>query len=186
MSIAVVVLIVMFSKQYWDDAVAENKQAEQRLLQAKQKYRQAIDRRIVLKEYEKRYEALNKVNIVGNENRIDWINLIELIVKNEKIPYVSYKIDRQTQVNDKATAMKYPGLNIYKSVMTLDMRLLHEGDLYTVINGLKAKAKGLFDISSCDVKRNKIIKTSIIEEAQASNFTTSCKLNWYTFEPKST
>lgn len=184
LSIAIVVSIVVFSKQHWDDAVTKNKQAEQRLLQAKQKYRQAIDRKLVLKEYKKRHEALKKLNIVGDENRIDWINLIELIVEEEKIPYVSYKIDTQVQVNDKATAMKYPGLNIYKSVMTLDMRLLHEGDLYTVINNLKSKAKGLFDISSCNVKRNQILKTSIIESSQANNFTAMCKLNWYTFKPK--
>ena len=184
-SISVVVFIIMSSKQYWDNAVAENAQAEQRLGKAKKKYREAIDRKSILKEYKARYEKLEKNNIAGNENRIDWINLLELIAKNKKIPYVNYKIDKQIMTKDKATNRKYPGLTVYKSVMTLDMKLLHEGDLYTVMNELKLKAKGLFDVSSCEVRRQKSSSGSLMDNASGINFTARCKLNWYSFQPKS-
>lgn len=184
-AIVLTATILMLSKQYWDETVLENQQAEQRLQQGKSNYRRAIDRTAVLKEYQPRYEALKNINVVGDENRIDWINLIEIIVEDEKIAYLKYSIDKQIKYKDKVTAMKYPGLNIYKSVMTIEMYLLHEGDLYAVINGLKAKAKGLFDVSSCEIKRNKTIKKSIVDNTQPTNFTTVCKLNWYTFKPKS-
>jgi len=184
-SISIIIFIIMASRQYWDNAVMENVQAEQRLTEAKRKYREAIDRKVVLEEYKVRYEKLKKKNIAGNENRIDWINLLEIIAENKRIPYVNYKIDKQILAKDKKTSLKYPGLNVYKSVMTLDMRLLHEGDIYTVINELKLKAKGLFDVSSCDVKRQRNSAESVMENATGINFTARCELNWYSFQPKS-
>jgi hypothetical protein len=184
-AIAVAAFVIVASKQYWHSVVAENTQAEQRLQQAKQKHRQAIDRKSTLKEYSERYAKLEKANIVGNENRIDWINLLEIIAKDKKIPYINYKIDKQVALNDKAVSRKFPGMNIYKSVMTLNMRLLHEGDLYTVINELKLNAQGMFDVSFCEIKRMKVSSGSILNTGTGSNFSADCKLNWYTFQPKS-
>ena len=184
-SLAVAVFIIIASMDYWKSAVVENVQAGQRLDRAKQRYNEAIDKKSILKEYKLRYDQLEKKNIAGNENRIDWINLLELIAKQEKIPYVNYKIDKQVKALDTATKSKYPGLDVYKSVMTLNMKLLHEGDLYKVINELKSNAKGLFDISTCDIKRLRIKSQSIVDGVTGINFSANCKLNWYSFQPKS-
>ena len=102
-SLAVAVFIIIASMDYWKSAVVENVQAGQRLDRAKQRYNEAIDKKSILKEYKLRYDQLEKKNIAGNENRIDWINLLELIAKQEKIPYVNYKIDKQVKALDTAT-----------------------------------------------------------------------------------
>jgi hypothetical protein len=182
---SVSIFIVMVSMEYWNKAVQENMQAGQRLDAAKIKYSEAISKKEILKEYKSRYDKLESRNIAGNENRIDWINLLEKIADQEKIPYVNYKIDQQIKSIDNKTKQMYPGMEVFKSVMTLDMKILHEGDIYTIINKLKLNAKGLFDVSSCDIKRIRIETDSIVDVKTGMNFSAKCKLNWYSFKPKS-
>ena len=184
-SISMVAFIIIASKSYWDNAVADNTAAIQRLDKAKRKHRDSIDRKEILKEYKSRYDKLEKASIVGDENRVDWINLLEQIAKNKKIPFINYKIDKQVIEKNALINSNYPGLDMYKSIMTLEMRLLHEGDLYTIIEDLKLSAKGLFDVSSCEMKRIQNPFPSILDNNRASNFSANCKLNWYTFKSKS-
>ena len=180
------VLIVLASVMHLDEASEKHLFAEQRLDEAKRKYNEAIDRKLILKEYKSRYDKLEKLDIVGSENRIDWINWLDIIAKNEKIPYINYKIDKQLALVDSGIAVKYPGLTGFKSEMLLDMKLLHEGDMYTVLSELKLKAMGVFDISSCEIKKLNFISGSIVENKSGVNFSAKCTLNWYTFQPKST
>lgn len=76
----------------------------------------------------------------------------------------------------------YPGIQLSKSVMTLNMQLLHEGDLYTIINNLHNNAKGLFDIKSCAIVRNLSQSNSLAESETDKNFSAKCELNWYTLQ----
>ena len=69
--------------------------------------------------------------------------------------------------------------------MTLNMQLLHEGDLYTIINTLDKKAKGLFDVQSCKITKNLSSISALLEKDSDKNFATVCVLNWYTMQKKS-
>ena len=177
--------IIVASTDYWNETLIQNKKSEKRLVSAQKKHREAIKRMALIEEYKSRYERIEKKSIVGKENRIDWIDQLEKIANNDKIPYINYKIDRRVDIKDSKLKKKYPGLKMYKSVMTLEMKLLHEGDLYTVMNSLKHNAKGMFDISSCTIKRIKVTSQSIVVQASKINFSAKCTLNWYSFEAKS-
>ena len=183
-SLSVSIFIVMSSMQYWNEVIAENMKSDQRLLAAKNKHKTAILRTRILEEFKPRYDALEKRNIAGNENRTDWINLIELIATSEKIPFINYKIAQQITVSDAQLKKKYPGLVLNKSVMDLDMKFIHEGDLYTVLRLLNKKAMGLFDVSSCNLKKINIKNKDILSNKSGINFSAKCSLNWYSLQPK--
>jgi hypothetical protein len=58
------------------------------------------------------------------------------------------------------------------------MRLLHEGDLFNILNRLNNNAKGIFSLSSCRLSQN----GKIVESADAPNINAECDLQWFTIK----
>ena len=170
---------------YYHQSINENRNiAKNNLNKIQLKYSQAIDSKKTVEEFRTRYEKLKQLEITDIENRLNWIDLIENTSRREGIPYVKYKISQQEKVKDKKLASIYSGIDVYRSKMQFEMYLLHEGDLYTLINTLDKHAKGLFDIDSCEIRRNKADSPSVINTGTNRNFFTMCELNWYTMKPK--
>ena len=182
-----VLFAVIFSggSYYYYQSFNEERQiAENNLDKIKKKYAQAVESKKTVEEFKKRYEKLKSLEITDKENRLNWIDLIENTSRSEGIPYVKYKISQQEKSTDKKLSSKYSGIDVYQSKMQLEMHLLHEGDLYTLIRALDKQAKGLFDIHSCEIRRNKENKPSAINTGTNRNFMSMCILNWYTMKPK--
>ena len=178
------VLCVGGSYYYYQSINEERNIAENNLNSIKIKYAKADESKKTVEEFKKRYEKLKSIEITGIENRLNWIDLIDNTSRNEGIPYVKYKISQQEKVADKQLASKYSGIDVYQSKMQLDMRMLHEGDLYALIKVLDDHAKGLFDIHSCEIRRSKSDSPSVINTGTNRNFFSTCLLNWYTMKPK--
>ena len=154
------------------------------LKQSRDKYYNALNKKLLLDKYEKQYEILMSAGIVGDENRLNWVDNLENITEKDKIPYLKYKINKRQTFNSAMLSQSFPGIVLYKSMMTLEMQLLHEGDLYTVLNSLGTHAKGLFDIQSCSIQRNPTPVESLLESTTDKNFSVNCILNWFTMSNK--
>ncbi len=179
-ALVISVLIVGISS-YYRDAVAQQKEiANGALSAAREKYNDARNRKKLLEDFEKKYKQLEQSGVVGEEQRLNWVDLIESLSNQYGIAYVKYRIEKQQRVNDPGLIDNYPEIDVFKSKMKLDMQLLHEGDLYRLLNTLEQKAQGLFDVNSCTLIRNNINAKSIVEEASNRNFHAECTLNWYT------
>ena len=183
-ALAVSIVLVIVSQMYWETVSKDKQVAEDTLYEAKEKYRTALNRKRLLEEFENKFKQLGADGVVGDEQRLNWIDVIESTTKQEKLPYVKYKIDKQTSVVDQKLKSTYPGIDVYKSEMILEMDLLHEGDLYTLINNLEDKAKGLFDVSACRLRRNNSSIPSVLETNTDKNFSAFCRLNWFTMKQK--
>ena len=184
-TIAFSTIIILISHSIWQSS-AENKQAAQHNLEsAKQRYYTALDRKKLLEEFSSKYEQLTNSGIVGNEHRLNWVDIIERTTKNFQIPYLKYKIDKQKSITSPNLTQSYPGLDLLYSIMTLELQLLHEGDLYTVLNSLEKQAKGLFDVQNCLIVRNLTQSADLLDSRSDKNFSAKCTLNWYTMKKKS-
>ena len=169
---------------YYESIHEEKLLAESNLNNIKNKYARAIESKKTVEEFKKRYEKLKALEVTETENRLNWIDLIENTSRNKGIPYVKYKISKQEPSSDKTLAAKYSGIDVYKSKMQLEMHLLHEGDVYTMLKVLDEKASGIFDIDSCSITRKKIDNPSVLDSGTNRNFSAVCVLNWYTMKPK--
>ena len=178
-------VIFIFSDSMLESSRENKKREQQSLDEAKNRYYTALDRKRLLEEFEQSYIQLQKTGIVGDEDRLNWVDTIETITATHKIPYLKYKIDKQQLVNSAQLQQKYPGIDVFYSAMTLEMQLLHEGDLYAVINNLEKTANGLFDIQSCIINKNPTQSESILDSPTDKNFAAICVLNWYTMKKKS-
>lgn len=184
-AIVIAVIIIGGSAVYWQAIQEENQAAKLSLQQSKEKYRTALNQKKLLEMFGRQYKQLENNGIVGDERRINWVDELEKITRDKKIPYVKYKIDKQTPLKAPEIAEFYPSIDVFQSVMMLNMDLLHEGDLYTVMNNLQKRSKGLFDISQCTLSRKNRSGKNVLQTKTDKNFSAECKLNWFTIKQHS-
>jgi hypothetical protein len=140
-------------------------------------YRQALEEQQLMETYRKEFERLTTGGVIGEENRLTWVETIRDTNRILKLPEFQYAIEPQHP-------FARPGLERVRNIerrsssMTLDLGLIHEGDLFAVFEGLRAGAKGLYSIESCELNR----KTPWDKQPTASvaNLTARCSLEWLT------
>ena len=133
-----------------------------------------------LQGYYHQYQALVEQNVIGQERRLDWIETIEKIRNQLNIFSVKYKLEPQETLNlDTNSPSK--SFDLYRSNMTLDFSLLHEGQLLDFFDVLSAEAVGMYLLESCSLTRNDLIR----QLRFTPNIQAECSLGWVTLNEKS-
>lgn len=165
----------------------ENLSAQQQALDAaKHHYYLAVEHKALLDKFASRYAALPEKNIVGEENRLSWVDTIDTIAEQLQLPYLKYRIAKREPLDAAPLQQSFPGIDAFYSSMTLEMQLLHEGDLYRFLNQLQHKANGLFNVQRCALQKNIAARSSVLQSRTSKNFSTVCVLNWYTLQAANT
>lgn len=171
------VLAVVGSDSFMEEAYMDE-QSEKRAMRI---WRNKIDgSRVsnrIIDEYESSYTSLVNRHIVGEENRLSWFETIQSTTTARGMPSVKYNITSQKLVKDVSGQHAAKGLKVFRSRMTLDIKMAHEGDLFAMLNNLEDKAKGLFTVDKCDIE---IIDTG--SKVLKENMHSFCELSWYTFK----
>lgn len=163
---------------WWSTNRGEDYRADRSALQnSYSDYRQALEEQTLMETYRKEFERLTRGGIIGDENRLTWVETIRDTNRILKLPEFKYAIEPQQRFSR-------PGLEPVRNIerrssgMMLDLGLIHEGDLFAVFEGLRAGAKGLYSVESCQLDR----KTPWDKQPSAgvANLTASCILEWLT------
>lgn len=99
------------------------------------------------------YQALAARGIIGEENRLDWVDVVTAIKNERRLFNISYSIAPQTELD-------YPGFSPGGSVkfmasrVKIGIQLLHEGDLLNFIDDLAKRGKPYLSVRSCKVRRD--------------------------------
>ena len=132
-----------------------------------------------LQGYYHQYQNLVEQNVIGQERRLDWIETIEKIRNQLNIFSVKYKLEPQETLNleNNSTSNSF---DLHRSNMTLDISLLHEGQLLNFFDALSEEAKGMYLLESCTLTRNDLVRQlRFIPNLQAE-----CTLGWITLNEK--
>jgi hypothetical protein len=98
------------------------------------------------------YEQMRRRGMVGEQNRLDWIESIARIKNDRKLFEIKYGIEPQKPLD-------YPGIvasgaaEFVVSRMKLDMLLLHEEDLLDFLADLQAAGGAYVSVRRCTVTR---------------------------------
>ena len=133
----------------------------------------------VIREFSSRFTDLYKSGILGRERRLDWIEALQEAGNRLSVPSLGYEIRAQQPHTD--FPVPAGGYGIYVSEMSLEMQLLHEGDLFTLLRFLDEHARGLYSVSSCELTRNFV---QLTDNPGAGNVAASCLLEWLSIKPK--
>ena len=132
-----------------------------------------------LQGYYHQYQNLVEQNVIGQERRLDWIEVIEKIRNKLNIFSVKYKLEPQETLNFE-TVTTSNSFDLHRSNMTLDFSLLHEGQLLNFLDTLSKEAKGMYLLESCTLTRNDFVRQlRFIPNLQAK-----CTLGWITLNEK--
>jgi len=170
------IIVVSVSYVYMDDIYQDQQSAAREMRKWQTKINSSVENNQIIDEFESNFLKLVDQGVVGAEDRLSWFETIQETAKKRGMPSVKYSISEQKLLQENNLKNQYRGIDVFKSVMTLDIKMAHEGDLFALLNDL-GKADGLFAVDSCDIEK---ISKEVVDIN--SNMKAYCELGWYTFK----
>jgi len=133
----------------------------------------------------KRYQELVARGVIGQEERLDWVEHIARIKAARRLLDVQYEIQPQAPISSAAL----PGgpaagpYEIMASTMILHMQLLHEDDLLGFLNDLRQHVHAQLLVRECRIARGtgNTSPSGITAQLEAD-----CVIDWVTLREKAT
>ncbi len=125
-----------------------------------------------------KYQYLEQLGFVGDEQRINWLDGLRLANQQTRLFGVDYQIGAQ-QPYPYAAELDPGPLTLYQSVMKINLKLLHEGDLMRFLGTLAQQGAGVFSVNQCVMER---IDAGDNLRNQP-NLRAECELAWITLRP---
>ena len=130
--------------------------------------------------YQSMYSGLIDRGFLSDESRLSWVEQLELTAARLELPDLHYQIDSQSELNQELYSTP-GGVTLFKSQLTFQTSLLHEGDLLELIADLQALPSGLLVVEHCELsRRNKTVNNSEKGNKLNFKFHTLCDVSWYT------
>lgn len=176
------VLVASAAAIYYSDRLMETErrqlmQQQAQFKQAQVRLQKSGDEKDIIVRYLNRYRELERTGLVGEEQRINWLDGLRLANQQADLFGVDYQIG--TQRPHPFAAEFNPGqLALNQSLMQLRFRLLHEGDLFRFLDALARQGAGVFTIDQCLLRR---ISTRGVIRYQP-NVNAECDLSWITIK----
>lgn len=176
---AVSVSLLSWSYYFWGKMNGDYRRQHASLMSIRSKYQTVDDEERIMESYLPRYRDLEERGIVGPEQRLNWVEALRDASAQVKLPSLRYSIDAQApyEADFPLTTGEF---GIFASKMTLDLGLLHEGDLPAVLMELDRYAAGHYSVASCDIQRK---GREFGRSAREANLQAICDLNWFTIRP---
>lgn len=144
------------------------------LAQAANRYRNASDDQQVYEEYATRFRQMRASGWIGEAQRLGWIEALQQINADLKLPTLRYDIGEQARVEPSGSSAH---LELSRTPMTLNLGALHEGDVIELLERLQEAGRGLMSVERCSLSRN---GERVQLDADAANVQIECSLDWYT------
>jgi hypothetical protein len=175
-------LLVGYAEKRRDEKLQAMQLQETQLNQARQRYQASGQEKETIIKYLPLYRKLIQDGFIGEERRLEWVDGLRIIHQQNKLFGINYTIS--TQGGYKPTfALNVGPFSLHRSVMKLELSMLHEGDLLTLLNTLDAQQSTPFIARDCEITRVGAINTSNL----APNLRADCELDWLTIrEPQVT
>ena len=97
------------------------------------------------------YQRLKDLRILGEERRLDWIEALTRIRAEHGLLDLRYQVERQKVL--KTLPGNPAGLDLRASSMTVELALLHEGDLVRFLADLRASGSAYYSVRQCTITR---------------------------------
>lgn len=144
---------VYMSQEFAKDAQKSKLVAQKQLTDARDKLNAARDDEQNMATYKKEYSAIERREIIGDEQRLNLIESLEALRKRNHVIDVKYAIAPQ-QAYKPAPALSSGNFDLKLSPMTLQIELLHEGQLINLFDSMRRDMKGWFLLDHCTLERS--------------------------------
>jgi hypothetical protein len=167
-------LLAFYAKNYHSQQQQALDMQRNQLIQAQQKLLSSGQEREMIVQYLPQYQDLLASGFVGEERRIEWIETLRQIHLQHKLFSIDYNIGQQA-VAHPSYLPNTGGFILHASTMHLEFGMLHEGDLLTLLENMRAQFN-TFVVRECTVSKPssaKINATILTDYLNAS-----CEIDW--------
>jgi len=119
------------------------------------------------------FNTLQTRGVIGEEQRLEWVELLKDIRDKRRLLDLQYEIAPQHPLD----AGLGDGFAFYASTMTMQLKLLHEEDLIRFLDDLRQQARALIQIKSCNVER---LPRGNSESGTPAQLQADCQIDWIT------
>ena len=137
------------------------------------KLKQVRDEEDEIKQKSVVFNALQTRGMIGEEQRLEWVELLKDIRDTRRLIDLQYEIAPQRRLDTDAAK----GFAFYSSTMHLQLKLLHEEDLTRLIDDLRERARALIQVKSCDVSR---LPQGATDGSTIAQLQADCRIDWIT------
>jgi hypothetical protein len=139
----------------------------QRQLDRSREQQQLIDTHLA------HYQALARRGFVGAEDRLAWIEAVQLAGREASLSGLEYRLTPRVASDPKLAQ----GLSLGQTAMILSLPLLVETDLTRFLAALNARSSGIFRVQGCRLSRLGDLSSEAINQ---SRLQAECELLWFT------
>jgi hypothetical protein len=173
--------ILYSSIKYADYALKNRRIAQSQMNNARNRLAMARQDRDNLSDYSKEYDKLEANEIIGDDHRLDWMEGLEKLRRQNLV------IDFRYHIAPQKNYAPQPPLNsgdfvIHYSEMKLQFDLLHEGQLLNFFNELNRKIKGHYQLDGCKLDRVAGNGDSDSGPGARANIKAECSGGWITLK----
>lgn len=170
--------LINYSADIQQRSLKELQQAQRQLNTARDQLLTAQSDQENMSSYQMEYDALVAQRVIGNEQRLDWIEGLERLRNQNLLPDFKYSIAPQSAFTP------IPPLNagnfaLSISPMSMELDLLHEGQLLDFFGALSRQMPGWFLLDKCALSR--------VDGSQNGNvmLNARCAGGWFTMKNRS-
>jgi len=144
---------ILYSSQIYADHTKKNlRTAQSQMNDARRRLTAAQQDQENMAAYSRDYSILEERNIIGDEHRLDWMEGLDNLRRQNLALDFSYSIAPQ-KIYMPQPAIDSGNYDIHYSEMKLKLELLHEGQLWNFISALHKQIRGQYQIESCSMQR---------------------------------
>jgi hypothetical protein len=171
------VAVVMVGYQYENTQHEKYQTALSTLRSTHKLYSSIVNDIDLLDQYRSLYSEYKSTGLVGQERRLSWIESLESTNQVLRLPTLGYSLNPQETFVRPGFLLKR-GVSVMSSPMDLNIGLLHEEDMFALLEGLRLSIRNLFTVDSCSISRQTPVGRSL--NTRQSNLQSNCSIHWVT------
>jgi hypothetical protein len=135
----------------------------------------------LLDQYRNLFSEHKDTGLVGDERRLSWIESLESTNEVLRLPTLGYRLQPQEKFQRPGFKLER-GVSVLASPMDLTIGMLHEEDLFALLEGLHLSIRNLFTVDSCSITRQGAVGRSL--GTKKPNLRSQCTIRWVTINAK--
>ena len=144
--------------------------------EASRKYLAVDDEERIIAEFFPGFRRLFEHGLLGRERRLSWLETLRRASDDIGLKQLAYKLDAQREAKPDF-AIQLGQYRLFVSTMSLNLAMLHEGDLLRLFHALDEDALGQYSVRRCVLKRSNV---NLDLSAATANLSADCSLDWWT------
>ena len=158
---------------------AELAGAQTKLKEARERVARSGDEVDILRRYIGPYHELEQTGIVGEEQRLNWIDALRVANVDAQLYGVDYEVSSQTPYSFSAE-VNASGVPVQQSTMKVKLGLLYETDLLAFFRILARQNVGAFAVNQCSLQR---LTSDVSRPVNQPTLRAECEVAWVTIPP---